>query len=71
MKKKNDKQLVKHYPPISILPLCNKMFERLLHNSLFNFLNQDDIISPSQFDFKAVDSSINQFLAITHLSIPG
>ena len=65
VKKKNDKQLVKH-PSISILPLCSKMFERILYNSLFNFLNQNHLISPSQFNFKPVDSCINQLLTTTH-----
>ena len=64
VKKKNDKQLVKH-PPISILPLCSKLFERILYNSLFNFLNQSHLISPSQFNFKPVDSFINQLLTTT------
>ena len=56
--KKNDKQLVKIYRPISLLPICGKIFERILYNSLFNFLNQNDLISP--------DSCINQLLLTTH-----
>ena len=38
--KKNDKQLVKNYCPISLLPICGKIFERILYNSLFNFLTK-------------------------------
>ena len=37
------------------------MFERM-----FNFLNQNDLISPAQFGFKPGDSSINQLLSIIH-----
>ena len=37
--KKNDKQLVKNYCPISLLPICGKNFERILYNYLLNFLN--------------------------------
>ena len=37
--KKNDKQLVKNYRPISLLPICDKIFERILYNFLFDFLN--------------------------------
>ena len=35
--KKNDKQLVKNYRPISLLPICGKIFERLIYNKLFHF----------------------------------
>ena len=64
--KKNDKQLVKNYRPISLLPTCGKIFERILYNSFFNFLNQNDLISPAQPGFKPGDSWINQLLSITH-----
>ena len=64
--KKNDKQLVKNYPPNSLLPICGKIFERVLYNSLFNFLNQNDLISPAHSGFKSAESCINQFLSITH-----
>ena len=64
--KKNDKQVVKNYCPISFLPICGKIFERILYNSLFNFLNQNDLIPPAQSGFKPGDSSINQLSSITH-----
>ena len=64
--KKNDEQLVKNYRVISILPICGKTFERILYNSLFNFLNQN-LISPTQPGFNASDSCINQLLSITHV----
>ena len=64
--KKNDKQLVKNYRPISLLPICGKIFERILYNSLFNFLNQNDLIPPAQSGFKSGDSYINHLSSITH-----
>ena len=64
--KKNDKQLVKNYCPIALLPICGKIFEHILYNSLLNFLNQNDLISPVQSGFKPGDSCINQLLSITH-----
>ena len=63
--KKNDKQLVENYRPISLLPICGKNFELLHYKSLFNFLNQNDLISPAQSCFKPVGSCINQLLSIT------
>ena len=46
--------------------MCGKIFEHVLYNSLFNFLNQNDLISPAQSGFKPGDSCINQLLSITH-----
>ena len=64
--KKNDKQLVKNYRPICLLPICGKVFERILYNSLFDFLNQNDLISQAQSGFTPGDCCINQLLSITH-----
>ena len=36
--KKSDKQSRANYRPISLLPICGKIFERLLYNEMFNFL---------------------------------
>ena len=63
---KNDKQLIKTYRPISLVPMCGKDFERVLYNSLFYFLNQNDLISPAKLGFKLGESCINQLLSITH-----
>ena len=35
--KKNDKQLVKNYRPISLLQIYGKIFERLIYNKPFHF----------------------------------
>ena len=64
--KKNDKQPVKNYRPTSLLHICGKIFECILYYSLFNFLNQNDLISPDQSGFKPGDSCINQLLSITY-----
>ena len=37
--KKDDKQLVKNYQPISLLPICGKLFEKLIFTSLYSYLN--------------------------------
>ena len=64
--KKNDKKLVKNYSPISLLPICGESFKRILYNSVFHFLNQNDLISPAQSGFKPGNSCINKLLSITH-----
>ena len=32
--KKVDKQIIDNYRPVSLLPICGKIFERLIFNSL-------------------------------------
>ena len=64
--KKSDKQILKNYRPISLLPICGKVFERLIYNSLFEYFIENNLISPNQSDFKPGDSCTNQFISITH-----
>ena len=64
--KKGDKQILKNYRSVSLLPICGKIFERLIFNELFNFLLENNLISPNQSGFKPGDSCINQLLSITH-----
>ena len=64
--KKNDKQSIKNYRPVSLLPICGKIFERLLYNKMFSFFIENGLISQNQSGFKPGDSCINQLLSITH-----
>ena len=64
--KKGDKQVLKNYRPISLLPICGKVFERLIYNAMFDFFLVNNLISPNQSGFKPGDSCTNQLLAITH-----
>ena len=40
---KVDKQILKNYRPISILPVCSKIFERLIFNKMFKFFIEHDL----------------------------
>ena len=64
--KKSDKQNIKNYRPVSLLPICGKIFERLIFNEMFRFFISNNLISPNQSGFKPGDSCINQLLSITH-----
>ena len=64
--KKNDKQLVKNYQPISFLPVFGKLFEKIIFNRFYYFLLQKELINPNQSGFRPSDSCINQLIAITH-----
>ena len=60
--KKNDKQRLSNYRPISLLLICSKFFERLIFNGTFGFFIENDVISQHQSGFKPGDSCINQLL---------
>ena len=60
--KKDDKQLVKNYRPISLLPICGKLFEKIVFNALYRFLNGNNLITNNQSGFRPGDSGTNQLL---------
>ena len=66
--KKSDQQILKNLQLVSLLPICGKVFERLIYiyNSLFEYFIENDLISPNQSGFKPGDSCTNQLISITH-----
>ena len=64
--KRDDKGNAKNYRPISIFPIFEKIFERLIYNEIYSFFIKSDLISPNQSGFKQGNSCINQLLLITH-----
>ena len=64
--KKGNKQTLENYRPVSLLPICGKIFKRLIYNSFFEFFIANELISSNQSGFKPGDSCINQLLSITH-----
>ena len=64
--KKNNKQLIENYRPISLLPVCGKILERLIYNKMYEFFSENELISHKQSEFKLWDSCFNQLLCITH-----
>ena len=64
--KKGDKQNIKNYRPVSLLPICGKVFERILFNNMFSFFLGNNLIPQKQSGFKPGDCCTNQLLSITH-----
>ena len=56
---KNDKQCIKNYRSVSLLPICSKIFERLLFKEPHNIFNQNDLLSSNQSGFRPGNSCIN------------
>ena len=64
--KKNDKQLVNNYRPISLLPIFGKMFEKIIFKRIYNFISEENLLNHNQSGFRPSDSCVNQLLSITH-----
>ena len=64
--KKENPQVKKNYHPISLLPICGKIFEKILFDKMYNHLCDNEILSANQSGFRPDDSTVNQLIAITH-----
>ena len=49
------------------MPICDKLFERILFNSIYNYLISNNLITANQSGFKPGDSTTNQLLYLTHI----
>ena len=54
--KKGDKQNIKNYRPVSLLPICGKVFQRLIFNEVFIYFSANKLISKNQSGFHPGDS---------------
>ena len=64
--KKDSKNLLKNYRPISLLPICEKIFEKCIYDTLYTYFESNSIFSPCQSGFRKEDSCVSPLLAITH-----
>ena len=66
---KGDKETIKNYQNyrrVSLLPICGKIVERLLYDTMFNVFSMNDLFSSNQSGFRPGFSCINQLLSINH-----
>ena len=59
---KGNKQLIKNYRPISRLPVCGKILEKIIFNNLYTYLHTNNLITKDQSGFRPCDSTTNQLL---------
>ena len=64
--KKHEKRNIKNYSHESLLPLCGKIFERLIYSVMYDFLSYYNLLSSNQSGFRSDDSCLNQLLSINH-----
>ena len=54
-----------NYRPASLLPICGKVSEHLIFNSLFNYFIENDLLSSHQSGFIPGDLCVQQLTSIT------
>ena len=57
--KKGDKQLLQNYRPVSLMPICGKMLERIIFNPIFEYLEKNSPLCPHQSGFRRRGSREN------------
>ena len=50
--KEGDQQIVNNYRPVSLLPICIKILEKIIFDSIMRFLNENKLLSDAQSGFK-------------------
>ena len=53
---------VNNYRPVSILPILSKIFERIVYNRVYSFLEKNNLLNHSQYRFRKGNSTIQAVL---------
>ena len=54
-----------NYRPISLLPICEKLLEKIVFDHVYHRLNTHNLLSKNQSGFRPGDSTIYQLISIT------
>ena len=54
-----------NYRPISVIPVVDKVFERVVYDQLYHYLTENCIISPYQSGFRSLHSTVTALLEAT------
>ena len=64
-KEKGDKCFTKNYRPISLLSNINKIFEKIIHKRLYEFMEKQGFIYENQFGFRKHHSTTHALIDLT------
>ena len=64
--KKDNKDQLNNYRPISLLPVTSKILERIVFKHVYNFLHENNILTKHQSGFRPNDSTVNQLAYMCH-----
>ena len=64
--KKNEKNLIGNYRPVSLLPISGKIFEKIIFDNLYPYIFNNNFIHDKQSGYRRGDSTVKQLLSNTH-----
>ena len=64
--KSGNRNLMSNYRPISILPTVSKIFEKLIHVRIYQFLDENQVLYSYQFGFRKAHSTVHAIQTAIH-----
>ena len=64
--KSGNRNLMSNYRPISILPTLSKIFEKLIHVRIYQFLDENQVLYNYQFGFRKAHSIVHAVQTAIH-----
>ena len=65
--KKGNKPILNNYRPVSLLPICSKLFEKIVFDTVFQHLTVNKLLNPNQSGFLPGGSCVHhQLISIIH-----
>ena len=61
-----NRNLMSNYRPISILPTLSKIFEKLIHVRIYQFLDENKVLYSYQFGFRKAHSTVHAVQTAIH-----
>ena len=58
--------MIKHYLPVLLLPICSKVFEKVIFTLLFKYFDDNNLFTSNQSGFRPCDSCMHQLLSFMH-----
>ena len=55
-----------NYQPVSLLPIFDKIFERITFDNIYRYLDEHNFLNPNQLGFRPKDLCVYQLTEITH-----
>ena len=64
-KKSGSRSDSSNYRPISIIPVVAKVFERIIYDQLYHYLNENNLINRQQSGFRSLHSTVTTLIEAT------
>ena len=64
--KKGKKSDLNNYRPISVIPIVAKIFEQIIYNQLYKYLNDNSLLTNCQSGFRSLHSTLTALLEATN-----